>query len=381
MPEIKIPLDWPNIGELEKKYLLEAIDSGFVSSSGPLIAEFEARFASFISAEHAVAVSSGTCGLHLALRLLGIGPGDEVIVPSLTFIATVNPVTYVGATPVVVDVTPDTWTLDPVKTKEAITPRTKAIIPVHLYGNPADLNSISNLANNYGIYVIEDAAESLGATFSGKMTGTFGHIGVFSFNGNKVITTGSGGMIVTGDSKLAERARVLVNQGREKEQMEYLHTEIGYNYRLTNLQAALGLAQLERLPQFLKAKKNISDIYHNMLDSLPGVIFQKELPEARSSWWLTSVLIDPEEFGEKKTALMKRLISCGIQVRPFFVPMHRQPCFLEMYLQKNSIADELYNRGINLPSATFLTDESVREVCDSIALVSKAINISGDAYG
>ena len=381
MPEIKIPLDWPNIGELEKKYLLEAIDSGFVSSSGPLIAEFESRFAAFVSAEHAVAVSSGTCGLHLALRLLGIGPGDEVIVPSLTFIATVNPVTYVGATPVVVDVTPDTWTLDPVKTKDAITPRTKAIIPVHLYGNPADLNSICDLANNYGIYVIEDAAESLGATISGKMTGTFGHIGVFSFNGNKVITTGSGGMIVTADSKIAERARLLVNQGREKEQTEYMHSEIGYNYRLTNLQAALGLAQLERLPQFLKAKKNISGIYHRLLDSLPGIEFQKELPEARSSLWLTSILIDPGKFGEEKTALMKRLISQGIQVRPLFIPMHRQPCFFEMGLKKNSIADDLYNRGINLPSATFLTDESVREVCDTIGLVSKANNIPGDAYG
>jgi len=379
--EIKIPLDWPNIGELEKKYLLEAIDSGFVSSSGPLIAEFESRFGAFVSAKHAVAVSSGTCGLHLALRLLEIGPGDEVIVPSLTFVATVNPVTYVGATPVVVDVTPDTWTLDPVKIKDALTPRTKAIIPVHLYGNPAHLNSICDLANSHGLYVIEDAAESLGATFCGKMTGTFGHIGVFSFNGNKVITTGSGGMIVTADSKIAERARLLVNQGREREQIEYLHSEIGYNYRLTNLQAALGLAQLERLPQFLKAKKNISNMYHQLLGSLPGLKFQKELQDARSSWWLSSILIDPEKFGEEKTALMKRLVSQGIQVRPFFIPMHRQPCFSEMGLQKNSIADELYNRGINLPSATFLTEESIRKVCDTIGHISKTNNISGDAYG
>ncbi|MBC7323801.1 MAG: aminotransferase class I/II-fold pyridoxal phosphate-dependent enzyme, partial [Moorella sp. (in: Bacteria)] len=247
---------------------------------------------------------NGTAGLHLALKLLGIGPGDEVIVPALTFIATVNPVVYVGARPVVVDVDPRTWNIDPAAIERAITKHTRAIIPVHLYGNPADMDAIMGLARKYDLYVIEDATEALGSTYKGKKAGTFGHIGVFSFNGNKIITTGGGGMLVTEDSDLAHRARILVNQGREPGETEYEHKEIGFNYRLTNLQAALGLAQLERLPEFLATKRRNAAIYRQQLQGIPGLSWQQELPGAESNWWLFSILIIEEKYGESKKALM-----------------------------------------------------------------------------
>ena len=361
--QIKIPLDAPNIGELEKEYTMRALESGFVSSAGPLVGEFEERFAAYVGVQYAVATVNGTSALHLALRLLGIGPGDEVIVPALTFIATVNPVVYVGATPVVVDVTHDTWTIDPVQIEEAITGRTKAIIPVHLYGSPANMEAIMDIAERYKLYIIEDATESLGATYQGRYAGTFGHVNIFSFNGNKVITTGGGGMLVTDDRVLAERARLLVNQGRDPGQREYAHREIGYNYRLTNLQAALGLAQLERLPEFLSIKKRNAQIYQQELDKIPGITWQKELSEAESNWWLFSILVDQEKFGEDNLSVMARLTSQGIQVRPLFKPIPQQPCYNTYNFEKCPVADDIYNKGINLPSASFLTEKDVREVC------------------
>ncbi|MDI6710303.1 MAG: LegC family aminotransferase [Bacillota bacterium] len=364
--QIRIPLDWPNIGELEKRYVLEALDSGFVSSAGPLVAEFERRFSRYVGAKHAVATVNGTAGLHLALRLLGIGPGDEVIVPALTFIATVNPVIYAGATPVVVDVDPRTWNIDPRAVERAITPRTRAIIPVHLYGNPADMVALREIAQGHGIHLIEDATEALGSTIGDRHVGTFGEMGIFSFNGNKVITTGGGGMLVTNDAALAERARLLVNQGRAAGSLEYEHQEIGYNYRLTNLQAALGLAQLERLPAFLDTKRHNAALYRELLRDVPGLAWQEEQREAKSNWWLFSILLDEKEYGEGRRSLMERLLSRGIQVRPLFLPLHRQPCYRGYTFDRCPVAEELHGRGINLPSASFLTTRDVREVCDAL---------------
>lgn len=366
MQEIKIPLDWPNISELERDYILKALASGYVSSAGPLVREYEQRFAAYLGISHAVAVVNGTAGLHLALKLLGIGPGDEVIVPALTFIATVNPVVYVGARPVVVDVDPCTWNIDPAAIEKAITKHTRAIIPVHLYGNPADMDAILGLAREYGLYVIEDATEALGSTYKGKKAGTFGHIGVFSFNGNKIITTGGGGMLVTEDPELAHRARILVNQGREPGKTEYEHKEIGFNYRLTNLQAALGLAQLERLPEFLAAKRRNAAIYRRELRNISGIGWQKETPGAESNWWLFSITFDEEEYGTGRQELMKRLHAQGIQVRPLFKPLFRQPCYHDYAFNLCPVADELYQKGINLPSASFLTVEDINVVARAL---------------
>ncbi|MEW6181619.1 MAG: LegC family aminotransferase [Bacillota bacterium] len=360
---IRIPLDAPNIGELEKEYVMRALDSGYVSSVGPLITEFEERFRAYTGARHAVATVNGTSAIHLALRLLGVGPGDEVIVPALTFISTVNPVVYVGATPVVVDVDPRTWNIDVSGLERAITTRTRAVILVHLYGNPVDMTGVMKVARRHGLRVIEDAAEALGATFEGCHVGTFGDVGVFSFNGNKVITTGGGGMLVTGDPGIAERARLLVNQGRAAGIIEYEHREIGYNYRLTNLQAALGLAQLERLPEFLAAKRLNAAVYRELLRGQPGLERQHEVKDAESNWWLFSVLIDPERFGEGRISTAERLRASGVQVRPLFMPIHRQPPYIEYACTGCPVAESLHERGLNLPSASFLKEEDVRETC------------------
>ncbi|MGE5582417.1 MAG: aminotransferase class I/II-fold pyridoxal phosphate-dependent enzyme, partial [Bacillota bacterium] len=280
-----IQLDAPNLGELEKEYLLKAVESGYVSTAGPFVPEFEARFASYLKAGACVAVQSGTAALHMALYELGIKEGDEVIVPAITFVASVNPVTYVGATPVLVDIDPDTWNIDPDKIEKTITPRTKAIIPVHLYGFPCDMDAIMDIANRHGLYVIEDATESLGATYKGRYTGTIGHIGCFSFNGNKVITTGGGGMIATNNLKQAEHIKFLVNQARDASK-GYYHPEIGFNYRMTNLEAALGLAQFERLSEFLRKKREFYQIYQETFAGVDSVKEQEALGDTQTSAWL-----------------------------------------------------------------------------------------------
>lgn len=360
---VVIPLDWPNLGELEKHYLIKALESGYVSSAGPLVKEFEARFAAYLGARYAVATVNGTSAIHLALRILNIGPGDEVIVPALTFVATVNPILYVGATPVVADVDPATWSLDLEAVAEAITCRTKAIIPVHLYGNPVDIDGLLEVADRYGLWVVEDATEALGAMYKGKKVGTFGHVGVFSFNGNKILTTGGGGMLVTNDPQLARRARILVNQGRDPEETEYSHEEIGYNYRLTNLQAALGLAQLERLPEFLAIKRQNAAIYRKELGDIEGLHWQQETLGARSNWWLFSIWIDERKFGEDRHSVMQRLKSRGIQVRPLFKPIPEQPCYAKFSFAPCPVASRIYEGGLSLPSASFLTPDEILYVC------------------
>ncbi|MEW6172105.1 MAG: LegC family aminotransferase [Bacillota bacterium] len=361
--DIRIPIDAPNIGELEREYVMRALESGYVSSAGPLIGEFEERFAAYVGARCAVATVNGTSAIHLALRLLGIRPGDEVIVPALTFIGTVNPVVYLGATPVVVDVDPQTWNISVDAMEEAITKRTRAVVPVHLYGNPADMTGVVKVASKHGLSVVEDAAEALGSTYKGKHVGTFGKIGVFSFNGNKVMTTGGGGMLVTDDPELAARARLLVNQGRMPGITEYEHQEIGYNYRLTNLQAALGLAQMERLPEFLATKRRNAAIYRELLQRLPGLEWQHEAESAESGWWLFSVLIDPKRFGEDRISVAQRLKAAGVQVRPLFKSINRQPPYRKYCFRECPVAESLHERGLNLPSASFLKEEDIRETC------------------
>lgn len=348
-------LDAPNLGEREKAKLIECVDSTYVSTAGPFVHEFEESFASFLGVETAVSVQSGTAAIHIALVELGIGPGDEVIVPALSFVASVNPVLYAGATPVFVDVDPMTWTLDPDRTEREITGRTRAILPVHLYGNPCDMGYIQEMAEKHGIAIVEDATESLGAVWKGRFTGTIGDLGCFSFNGNKLITTGGGGMLVARDRKRADHIRFLVNQARDASK-GYFHEELGYNYRMTNLEASLGLAQMERLEEFLEKKRRFSRIYREELEDLEGVRFQKELPQGNSSWWLPSLTVERNNFEIRR--LQVELKSWGIPTRRLFGPMVDYP-YLGSFVKHDDFAAarRLFETGINLPASTLNSEE------------------------
>jgi perosamine synthetase len=347
-----IPLSIPNIGEREKRYISMAVHEGYVST-GRFIEDFEKRLAECVGFKHVVAVNSGTSGLHLALMLLGIGREDEVIVPDLSFVATVNAVIYTGAKPVVVDVDYDTWTINLASIEKAITKRTKAIIPVHLYGNPSSMEEIMELANIHKLFVIEDACEALGAKYKRK-----GNIAVYSFNGNKIITTGSGGAIASNNKELIAKARILINQGRQPGQLEYDHEEIGYNYRMSNLQAALGIAQLQRRKEFIEKKKRINHLYRQ---ELPQYIFQKEQEDCQSNWWLTCVLVE----GNRREVI-EGLLDEGVQARPVFKPFSQQEAYRNYNFTKGINAEHIWNKGICLPSSTTLEKEEIIEVCQTI---------------
>jgi len=366
MGNIKAFLDAPNLGPLEKEYILRAIDSTYVSTVGPFVPEFEEKFAKYVGAKKAVSVQSGTAALHLALYELGIGKGDEVIVPALSFIASVNVVLYVGATPIIVDVNTETWNIEPEEIEKAITPHTKAIIPVHLYGNPCDLDTIISIAKEHNLYVIEDATESLGAFYKGKQTGTFGDFGCFSFNGNKLITTGGGGMIVTDDLRRAEHIKFLVNQARDASR-GYYHPEMGFNYRMTNLEAALGLAQLGRIDEFVEKKRKYREIYRKELGDIPYIKFQEEYDEARGSWWLNCIKF---EKNIDIDYLVKRLKENGIETRRVFVPLSEMP-YLRKYAKNIRWAYDIYEKGICLPSSTLNDEDRIEYV---ISILKRVLN-------
>lgn len=351
----EIFLDSPNIGELEKTYLNKAIDTGFVSTFGPFVPEFEEGFAKYLGVEKAVSLQSGTAALHMALYELGIGNNDEVVVPALTFVATVNPVLYVGATPVIVDVDINTWNIDPVKIKEAITDKTKAIIPVHLYGSPCNMDEIMDIAKKYGLYVIEDATESLGTKYKGKYTGTFGDFGCFSFNGNKTITTGGGGMVVGSDEKKLEHIKFLVNQARD-ESKGYFHPEVGFNYRMTNIEAALGLAQMEKLDEFLRKKRKFNKIYKEELKSISSVRFQKEYKGADVFYWLSCIVIEDDI---ELPLLQKKLKKQGIPTRRIFMPIVEFPPYQAYKQFGYDNAYHIYKRGFCLPSSTLNSEKDI----------------------
>lgn len=355
----EIFLDAPNVGELEKKYVCEAIDTGYVSTVGPLVGRFEEKFASFLGIGKAVSIQSGTEALHIALYELGIGPGDEVIVPALTFIATVNPVLYVGAKPVFVDVDRQTWNIDPAEIKKKIAKNTKAIIPVHFYGNPCDMDEIMQIAKKHGLYVIEDTTESLGAKYRGKYTGTFGDMGCFSFNGNKIITTSGGGMVVGRDQKRLEHIRFLVNQARDAKK-GYYHPEVGFNYRMTNLEAAMGFAQMERLNEFLENKRAFNEMYRNRLSKWDFVRFQEEYESVESSCWFTSITLDNgvdiDEFQEK-------LRNRNIPTRRVFMPLTEFPPYKKYRTGKYENAYCIYEKGLCLPGSTLNSLGNIEYVC------------------
>lgn len=352
-----IPIAEPWIDEKELELVTEAVKSGWVSSSGRFVTEFEERFAAYCGAKYGVATSNGTTALHLALAALGIGPGDEVIVPTLTFVATANAVTFTGARPVLVDVCQDHWGLDPAQLEKAITPRTKAIIPVHLYGHPCDMDRIMALAKAKGLLVVEDAAEAHGAEVRGQKVGALADVGCFSFFGNKIITTGEGGMCLTNDAALAQHMRILRGHGMSPSR-KYWHEVVGFNYRMTNLQAALGVAQLEKLDFLVEKKRQIAGWYAERLHDLQEQGLLGLHPEARWAkcvYWMYSILVSGPP--SRAECLRAELARRGVETRPFFVPMHRLPPYRSDI--QLPVAEALYSQGVNLPTGARLEEKQV----------------------
>lgn len=349
----------PDLTELELEYVSECVLTGWVSSAGRFVTDFEKLVAEQAGVAFAVATSSGTTALHLALAGLDIGPGDEVIVPTLSFVASANAVVYTGARPVFVDVDPDNWTLSLEGLKKALTPRTKAIMPVHLYGHPADMDGIKEIAGE--AFVIEDAAEAQGSFYKGKPAGSLGTCGIFSFFGNKVVTTGEGGMVLTDDAKLAERVRILRDHGMTPGR-RYWHDVLGYNYRMTNLQAALGVAQMERFATIAAAKKRNAESYLARLGGVPGLKVQATESWADSIYWLLSVAIEEKTFGKSRDEVIDALQAAGIESRPLFPCLHRQPIYDTG--QSLPVAEHLSANGLSLPSSTRLQASDIQRICD-----------------
>lgn len=364
-----IPVAAPIIGERELAYVTDAIRSGWVSSIGPYLERFEAGFAEFCGVRHAVAVANGTVALQLALRALRVGPGAEVIVPDLTFAATAHAVLDAGAVPVFVDVDQHTWCLDPDAVGRAITPATRAIIPVHLYGQPADMDKIAALSVPASIALLEDAAEAHGASVGQRRVGSMGVAGAFSFYGNKLMTTGEGGALTTNDDALAERFRFLKDHGMVKGR-RYFHTELAYNYRMTNLQAALGVAQLEQLDGFIEKKRQIMRWYREALAGVPGITLNAEPAGTTPVFWMVSVVLG-DGVAMSRDELCAKLREFGVDTRPFFVPMSELPhlaAFRRVSREGDScpVASRLSSRGFNLPSGTALEADDVHYVAQTV---------------
>lgn len=376
-----IPNAVPYLGGNEWQYLKECLDTNWVSSAGPFVDRFEAEVAAYVGAAHAVATVNGTAALHVALLLAGVGPGDEVLVPALTFVATANAVRYCGGVPVFMDAEPATWQIDPAKVAEFLAREcevrdgqvvnratgraVKALLPVHLYGHPADLDPLLDLCARFPLVLVEDAAEALGAKYKGRRVGAHGRLGCLSFNGNKIITAGGGGMVLTGDPALARRARHLTTQAREPG-LEYVHDEVGFNYRLTNIQAAVGLAQLEQIDRFVEAKRETARHYTDAFRRLGGAEPLGEAPWAFSTCWMYSVLLDPARYGD-----VRRLIAAanaeGIGLRPLWRPLHRQPVFAGSQAYRVEMADRLWARGVSLPCSVGMTPEERERVVAFLA--------------
>ncbi len=357
-----IPIAEPSIGGEELNNVMEAVKSGWISSKGKFITKFEESFANYCGVSYGIAVSNGTVALHLALKALGITKGDEVIVPTLTFIATANAVKYCNAKPVFVDSPPDYWCINPEKIEEKITDKTKAIIPVHLYGHPCDMDWIKDIAKEHNLYIIEDAAEAHGAEYKGKKVGSLGDISCFSFYGNKIMTTGEGGMCLTNDEELAEKMRILRDHGMNPNK-RYWYDVIGFNYRMTNLQAAIGVAQVKKLDEFIGKKREIAKIYNSYLKDINGITLPPEMNWAKNVYWMYSVLIE-KEFGINRDELMKKLEKNEIETRPFFYPIHEMPPYKNN--ENFPVAEKLSKGGVNLPSSLKLKTENIKEITEKI---------------
>jgi perosamine synthetase len=366
-----IPLCVPEISGNEWKYIKECLGTNWVSSAGSYVDLFEEKFRDYEGAKSAVVTMNGTSAISLALQTLEIGQGDEVIVPSMTFIASVNPIKYVGAEPVFVDITPDTWVMDVAKVEELITKRTKAIIPVHIYGNVVDMEPLMDLAKSFNLYVIEDATEALGSEYRTKdgvwhKAGTLGHFGAFSFNGNKLITTGAGGMLVTNDNDLGVKAKYLSNQAKTVlDNGGFTHEEIGYNYRMPNILAAMGVAQMERIDEYANKKRSHASLYSDILRGIKGIQLPVQKENVRSVNWLYSVLVN-EDFGMDRDQLIHKLKDRSIASRPFFSAIHKMKPYLNSKHAELKETDKIEKMGINLPSSVGLREENIEYICKCI---------------
>lgn len=360
----QIPIAETWLGAKERRLLAECANSGWVSSKGRFVGAFEEAFASYCGVKYGIATSSGTTALHLALACLGIGPGDEVIVPTLSFIATANVVTYCGAKPVFVDSRADTWNLDPVAVENAVTRKTRAIIVVHLFGHPAHMDEIQSIADKHSLHVIEDACEAHGSEYRGARVGSLGTMGCFSFYGNKIITTGEGGMVVTDDVSLADRVRLLKDHGMSRTR-KYWHAHIGFNYRMTNLQAALGVAQMERIEQVIDRKRRNARIYNSLLRDIPGITLPQETPWARHVYWLYTILIEGR-FKSARGSIAEALSSRGIETRPFFYPISNMPPYRNGRNGRFAVAERVSRKGLSLPSSPLLKEKDIHNICTVI---------------
>jgi len=371
----RIYLSPPEVGADERSSLLEAFDSNWIAPVGPDLDSFERELAARAGVDHAVALSSGTAALHLALLLSGVGRGDEVLVPSFTFMATAAAVTYLGATPVFVDSSPATWTIDPSLVEDELATRARAgrlpsaIVSVDLYGQCADYDALTELCDRYGIPLIEDAAEALGATYRGHAAGSFGAAGVFSFNGNKIITTSGGGMLVSRSGELVERARYLATQAREPFP-HYEHSEIGFNYRLSNLLAALGRAQLRGLDSHILRRAAINRSYRAALQTTPGISFMPVAAYGTPNWWLTCILVDPEDFGADRERIRLALEAEDIESRPTWKPLHLQPVFAGAPTVGGDACASIFERGLCLPSGSGLSEDDLARVVEVVLSVA-----------
>jgi aminotransferase in exopolysaccharide biosynthesis len=366
-----IPLSIPFLNGNEWEYIKECLDTNWVSSVGKYVEKFEDDMAKYIGTDYAVATVNGTAALHMALKVLGVETGDKVLVPTLTFIASVNPIRYCNADPVFVDSERETYNMNPEKLEEKIKDlisdgnKPKAAVVVHLYGHPAKMDQIIDVCRKYDIKVIEDATESLGSEYKDKRTGSIGDIGCFSFNGNKLITTGGGGMLVTDNQKWAEKVKYLTTQAKDDPE-QFIHHEVGYNYRLTNIQAAMGVAQLEQIDSFINKKGKIAKKYNELLSNVDGVTVTPDKDWAFNNFWLYSILIDENKFGMNSKELYKKLNDKGIMSRPFFKPIHTMPMYEKYNSTNTDTADELWWEGINLPCSVNLELDKVEYIANKI---------------
>jgi dTDP-4-amino-4,6-dideoxygalactose transaminase len=376
MTEARIYLSPPDVSDVERKLLLEAFDSNWVAPVGPDLNAFEEQVADLVGVRHAVALSSGTAALHLALVAAGVQRGDTVLVPSFTFAATANAVMYLGARPVFLDSTPQSWNVDPELVADELHRRARmarlprAVITVDMYGQCADYDPLLAACDRYGVALIEDAAEALGATYRGKAAGSFGLAGVLSFNGNKIITTGGGGMLVTDDERVASRTRYLATQAREPVP-HYEHREVGYNYRLSNLLAAVGRGQVQRLGELIAARAETARYYRAALGDLPGLRFMPIAEYGTPNWWLSCLLVDADSFGASRDAIIARLAADDIEARPTWKPMHLQPVFQGFPMRGGAVSAGLFESGLCLPSGSALTDHDRQRVVDAIRALAR----------
>jgi dTDP-4-amino-4,6-dideoxygalactose transaminase len=366
-----ILLSPPHMGDREFEFVKEAFDTNWLAPVGPHVNAFEQEFCEVVGTRHAAAVSSGTAALHLALQLVGVEPGDDVFCSTLTFVATANPIKYLGATPVFIDSDRISWNMDPVLLAEALDKRArqgklpKAVVLVHLYGQSADIEPIQAICDRYEIPLIEDAAESLGATYRNKAPGSFGKIGIYSFNGNKIITTSGGGMLVTNDENLAVQARFLATQARDPAP-HYQHSQVGYNYRLSNVLAGMGRGQLKVLAERVAARRHNFEVYYSALQKLPGIQFMPEASFGNATRWLSCMTVDPDLSGLDREQLRLALADDRIESRPVWKPLHLQPVFKDCTCIGGKVSEDLFAKGLCLPSGSSLSDEDRDRVISTI---------------